>query len=79
MTSMILLQAFMEHPHEPVRSRDEIPTTAHQQVTVTDVFVEHTNFPFNKFPKMYQWFSSKPQLWDAVYKTSQLTSDSILG
>jgi len=49
------------------------------QVSIVDVFVDHTGFPFNRFPKMYQWFSSKPTVWDAVYKTSKYTSDSILG
>ena len=49
------------------------------QVNIVDVFVEHTNFPFNRFPKMYQWFSTKPTLWEGVYKTSKLTSDTILG
>lgn len=27
----------------------------------------------------FQFFSSKPTMWDAVYKTSKITSNSILG
>ncbi|EKX35758.1 hypothetical protein GUITHDRAFT_118033 [Guillardia theta CCMP2712] len=49
------------------------------QISIVDMFVRHTNFPFNRLPKMYSYLSNKPRMWEAVYKTTKMTAGTILG
>ena len=48
-------------------------------ISIVDVFVEHTNFPFNRFPSLYAWFANRPRIWEAVYKTTKMTARTPLG
>eukprot|EP00960_Hanusia_phi_P045008 756974-Hanusia_phi.AAC.10 len=49
------------------------------QISIVDMFVRHTNFPFNRLPKLYSFLSNKPRMWEAVYKTTKMTAGTMLG
>jgi len=41
------------------------------EISIVDVFVKHTSFPFNKLPKIYSFLASNPKMWEALYFTTK--------
>lgn len=48
-------------------------------ISIVDVFVKHTSFPFNKIPHIYSFLASKPRMWEALYNTTKATAGTMLG